>query len=532
MENAAIYARVSSVQQLDNTSLQAQTERCRAYCTARGYSVVEERRETESGALVLARSKYNELLEQAADGLISVFVVDIPDRLGRGDAIAKLELMAQLNGARVEYAQPGRDTSTIEGLVQHSAEQMVSGIERLNIRRRTMSGKRDLAMQGRIIATRYRPYGYRFVSEYDARGRKTSCKLEIVETEARVIRMMFEWMVYEGLTLYSIAIRLTEMGVPTMTGIPKWRREALGKMLRNRTYIGEWHYGKRDVKRVDTPEGAKQHFTLRDMKDTVVVPCLAIVDKELFGAAQKQLELNVEKFKRPAKYQYLLRGRIECARCHARFNGSTPNRGRGRPYYICHNAVGRLSMRHCEAKAVRAEVIEGQVWNVVCEKVRDETRMMEGYRKRRNESAQARRAIELSIAASQGQISKLEERLTGYEEMCADKLINRDKFMGYKADIDDQIDKLRKEQADWRRRLGELPDASVESEEALLKFRRAVIDRLTPDTPFEGRLKVIEMLDIRCIYNDETGELSISGLLGDHTLSIKSRCGSRLVRHC
>jgi hypothetical protein len=61
-----------------------------------------------SGAFVLARSVYNVSLAMAADGQISVIVADIQDGLGRGDVIAKLELLAQMNGARDECTQPGR----------------------------------------------------------------------------------------------------------------------------------------------------------------------------------------------------------------------------------------------------------------------------------------------------------------------------------------------------------------------------------------------------------------------------------------
>ena len=170
----AIYARVSTDAQLDNTSPESQLKGCREYCQKRGYQIVTEETEAVSGSFVLSRSGFNRFLELGADGKLDVIVVDIPDRLGRGDAIAKLELLAQLNQLAVEYAQPGRDTRTIEGFIQKSAEQMVSGIERLNIKRRTAKGRRDRAAGGMIIQSPFRPYGYRFESERDLRGHKTS----------------------------------------------------------------------------------------------------------------------------------------------------------------------------------------------------------------------------------------------------------------------------------------------------------------------------------------------------------------------
>ena len=49
-----------------------------------------------SGAYALARSVFAELLDMAAAGTIQVIVVDVPDRLGRGDAISKLEYMSTM----------------------------------------------------------------------------------------------------------------------------------------------------------------------------------------------------------------------------------------------------------------------------------------------------------------------------------------------------------------------------------------------------------------------------------------------------
>ena len=93
--NAALLARVSGESQRDNSSHESQLGRCRAYCADHGYTIVTERKEVFSGAFVLARSDFNDLLEMGAAGEIEVIVVDIPDRLGRGDVIAKCELLAQ-----------------------------------------------------------------------------------------------------------------------------------------------------------------------------------------------------------------------------------------------------------------------------------------------------------------------------------------------------------------------------------------------------------------------------------------------------
>ena len=64
---AALLARVSSDKQEDNSSLDGQLTRGRAFCQANDIEVVIARKEIFSGAFVLARSVFNELLSGAAD---------------------------------------------------------------------------------------------------------------------------------------------------------------------------------------------------------------------------------------------------------------------------------------------------------------------------------------------------------------------------------------------------------------------------------------------------------------------------------
>lgn len=174
----------------------------------------------------------------------------------RGDAIAKCELLAEMNGARIEYAALGRDTSTVEGYVQHSAEQMVSGIERINIARRMKSGRRNRAREGRVIATTLHVYGYAIESKRDDLGRKLSCVMVVNEEQARVVRLIFEWYVIDNLSPYAIAERLTGMKIPTPRGRNTyWRNSTVRDILKNETYTGTWHYGKNHVTYHDTPDG-------------------------------------------------------------------------------------------------------------------------------------------------------------------------------------------------------------------------------------------------------------------------------------
>jgi site-specific DNA recombinase len=523
-ENAGIIARVSTSNQIDNSSPEDQLKRCREYCLQHNYNIVAERFEQISGTFVLARSGFNELLNMAADGLISVIIADVPDRLGRGDAIAKLELLAQLNGAHIEYANPGRDTSTIEGLILKQVDQLTSGMERINTRRRTKEGKRAFAQAGRVIETRFRPYGYKFISEYDARGRKTSCRLEVRnDEEPEIIIQMFEWCANEGLTTYRIAKRLTEMGIPTLgdkePGIIKkykglWKNGAVYNILRNPIYIGEWYYGKRKVEYIDTVEGVKAHYLTQHAEDAIKVTVPAIVPITLFQTVQVQLGENKKKFCAPVDSPYLLRGRIRCALCGSRMRIQTSKEdGRIRRYYRCIRTEPSMGEYRCKAKSLNGKV-DDLVWIEIINALLDEDRLISGYKKRKGEAQRQRTIIENTIAAIDLQYRKLEEKLNKLLDFYLNGNVDEKTYFMKKGELEVEQQKILDDRLKTEERLGEVIILTPEQEASLEEFRDAIASRLTPDVPFEEKLRLVDLLRIECVYNDETGELVGTGLIG------------------
>ncbi len=533
--NAAILARVSTPGQEDNSSLDDQIKKCSAYCDERGYSIIAERREIMSASFVLARSVFHELLDMAADSLIDVIVVDVPDRLGRGDAIAKLENMAELNNAHIEYAQPGRDKSTVEGLVQHQAEQMVSGIERINIRRRTVNGKKAWASTGRVIAPPRRPYGYKIVNTYNERGKKTACVLEIVDNEAAVVRSIFEWCAQEGLTTYAIARRLTEKQIPRLSSIDKnyqhmaidgapWSRSTVIQIIRNPAYIGQWRYGRTSTKRLDTLEGVKRTVTRTGGGTNVPVP--PIVDESLFDAAQEQLAENRRKFYRPAKIEYMLRGRIRCSLCGAMLIGES-TRKPGKSLYRCY-ACGRSTSKHiddpnrCHASRLNADTAERVVWNAIRDAMLEPDRLWVGVQQRRDEERQSRRIIEAALAAIEADNAKDKTKIDRLLDLYMSGDLDKATYIAKRRSLDDALDKRQQELAALSARLAEGSVLTDEQVSDLRAFQSEIAARMRDDVPATDKMRLIDLLRVECVYNSEMRELAITGLLGDILLSTSS----------
>lgn len=531
-ENAGIIARVSTTGQLDNTSADEQLRRCREYCAARGYSIVAEKTEAISGALVMARAGFRELCELADANQLSVIVADIPDRLGRGDAIAKLEFMAQLYGARIEYAQPGRDTSTIEGLIQYSAEQMVSGIERLNIKRRTTQGRRALATQGQVIASGLRIFGYDYASKYDERGRKVSCKLSARANEAAIVLQMFEWSAYEGLSSHAIARRLYNMGIPTVTdvdrthtgrkrkGFAEWAPGTVRGILANETYAGQWFYSKNHVTSQDTPDGIKHTIHERERAEWIAVEVEPIVTVELFELTQHRLEMNSKKRPRPLQYQYLLRGHIRCARCGASMSGQTSRRVRSDgsiyqyQYYRCHKNWPDYGSNRCHAPNANGKVIDQAVWTWVKDQLLDDDTFLKSLTADRAEARRAHQIITDTLAALGAQDQKAQAKLGRFLDLYGSGDMDKPTFLAKRGEIDRELAIRQRERIELTAQL-DTYRTITEDQEAQLREYRKDIGRGAASASFDEKVEILRLLRIECIFNDRTKELAITGLLGE-----------------
>jgi site-specific DNA recombinase len=213
-----LYGRISGVASLDGTSLESQSAVNRRFALACGANIIAEHTEVITGISITARVKFNELLVMAERGEIKYIIVDVRDRLGRGEAIAVLEFLARQSGAEIIYATQPADLETYEGVALEATETLVSRIERLNIQRRTNRGRREWASQGRVFSGRFFPYGYRIRIQRDGQGRLIDRTLIIFDPEAHIVRLIFQWCVYEGMTTYAIAARLEYEKIPVPAG--------------------------------------------------------------------------------------------------------------------------------------------------------------------------------------------------------------------------------------------------------------------------------------------------------------------------
>ena len=229
-QRAAIYARVSDKSQdtEDKTSISEQIVEMEAYCEKKGLTITARYQEVGRGGSK-NRPEFQRMLADARSGRFDTIVCWKSDRLSRGmyPAAALMEV--------VEAHQIGLEAvmDTID-LKTFGIMAIVGKIELDNFRERASMGKRGAAKQGRVPTSKL-PYGYRIGDDR---------RPEVVEPEAEIVRRIFHMYLHEGLGTHSIAVQLTDEGIPSPRSKNHWWPSHVHYMLANATYTGIWAYGK------------------------------------------------------------------------------------------------------------------------------------------------------------------------------------------------------------------------------------------------------------------------------------------------
>ena len=427
---AAIYARVSSDRQKENHTIASQTAALIEYAQKNGYSVPPEwvfQDEGYSGA-ILVRPGLEALRDLAAEGQIEAALVYSPDRLSRKYAYQVL-LSEELSRCGVELIflkAPVGATPEDHLLVQFQG--MIAEYERAQIAERCRRGKKHMAQHGGVNVLSGAPFGYRYVKKSDT----SAAFYEVVETEAKVVRMVFEIYTQQGLSINAIARLLNERRTATRTGKGRWERSTVWGMLRNPAYRGTACYGKteqRPRQRVTRPLRQRKALPTRDVggherprAEWVEIPVPALVSEEMFALAQEQLEKNKRHSPRRTIEPTLLQGILVCEQCgYGLYRTSTHTSKHKLNYYRCIGSDGyrRLNGPVCTNRPIRQDHLDQFVWSEII-RLLDDPCLIQSEIDRRREAAQKAdplRKREEELRREQARVEKSSERLvTAYQE--------------------------------------------------------------------------------------------------------------------
>jgi site-specific DNA recombinase len=246
----------------------------------------------------------------------------------------------------------------------------------------------------------------------------------------------------------AITYRLRELTVPTKCG-GLWCRAAVLNILKNPAYIGKTY--------AFTTINGRPFSRKQDEWIEIPDATPAIIDKGLFDAAQKQLQLNRQKSGRNVKRQYLLRGHISCKRCgRTYYSGFTYDRyGSERIATRRYRCTGKLRMvqpvNRCDNRSWKADNLETLVWEQI-QRVLEKPELVITELEKQRQDADRAGVLETELKQAERQLKALDREqaqllqwaIKGFPEetvLAENKKINtrRESLKAHKAELEAQI---------------------------------------------------------------------------------------------
>lgn len=323
---AAIYARYSSDRQSER-SIEDQIAVCRERAISDGMEVVEIYTDAAiSGAYISNRPGLQKLLSDAKNGRFDVVIAEALDRLSRSQK--------DTAGIHEEFEFLGVQLITLsEGRVDELHIGFKGTINAVFLRELKMKIRRG--MKGRVrdgLSGGGLAYGYRVVHQFDDRGNPIRGLREPDETEASVVRRIFDEYV-QGKSPRAIARDLNHDGIPGPKG-GQWNASTINGnktrrngILLNEAYIGFLVWNRTTM--VKNPSTGKRVHRINpsDQWEVAEVPEWRIIDDETWSKAQalkaRAGSQHASKQQRPKRP---LSGLLYCGECGGAYTVTGPNR--------------------------------------------------------------------------------------------------------------------------------------------------------------------------------------------------------------
>jgi site-specific DNA recombinase len=331
----AIYIRISTDEEHQPFSLEAQDTKLRAYITTQpGWQLYPTVFRDEASGATTERPALQRALAAAKAGKFDVLLVYRVDRLSRS-LRGLVQILDDLDVAGIAFrsATEPFDTSTPVGRMLVQMLGVFAQFERETIIDRVINGMERKAARGQWCGG-YRPYGY----ELDT----ATGMLRPNPAEAALIPVIYRLYTSERVGSRAVAAELNERGHRTKTGHP-WSGQSVLTVLRNRVYLGEVYFR-------GTWHNAINHHE-------------PLIDPDTFTAAEQIMIARGEDHSRRAagNSDYILAGKIVCAACGKRFigNAATGNRYRY-TYYTCFSRQ-RYGVATCTAERLPADQLHDAI---------------------------------------------------------------------------------------------------------------------------------------------------------------------------
>lgn len=289
-------------------------------------------------------------------------VIEDIDRLSRNADWQQGFLLEELSRHHIQihfYINPGSQLERyVRGYI--AQEGMKKDIERMRM------GAIYKAMDGKVTAKRPR-FGYILTDSKDSH-------YILHPEESKLMRAIYEKLIYEGLTLHQIAKWLNDSHIPTRFKDGFWTAGTLYALVKSPVYKGDFFANQNYL----VPTGKfnekgrpKRTNRKRPQEEWIKVEVPAIVTPAEWDLAQEVMAKNATKSPRNGvKREWLLVGLVKCDICrHFTLIAILGNTKKDpRRYYGCsskRSEKSRMKGTACKSPYVYADELERRVWEEI-----------------------------------------------------------------------------------------------------------------------------------------------------------------------
>lgn len=530
----AIYARVSTARQEEEGTIETQISAIKDFAAKNGYTIVKVYKDEGWSGDNINRPDLDQLRMDAKNKNWEAVLFYDPDRLARRYWLQEL-VIDELKGLGVEslfVTMP--PIKNEEDQLMHGVRGLFSQYERTKITERFRIGKLRKAREGHIITTEA-AYGFTYIKKKD----KEQGYYVINEIEARVVRMIFEWVANEGLTVRKIIKRLQGLNIkPRKSAREVWSSSTLSTLLRNTAYIGKAHYLKHYGKVPQNPikkevykKNKKTSRGIRPQEEWISILVPSIVSEELFFRAGEQLKNNRTFSKRNQKNEYLLAGKMYCS-CGRSRNGEGALRGK-HLYYRCTDRIYSFPLPHkCHERGINARIADKLVWRKISDFMSSPELILKQAKKWATKKKNFPAISDFSLREIEKDIQKLKGEEERYVKAYGSGVITLEQLRENTLEVKEKISALKGQvmvlnQQQKQSRISELPD-----EIRLLEFCQKVKNMLS-FLNFETKQKIVREVVEKIRGNQK--ELLVEGYLPinqDYNVSFKTIRGNCGIAKC
>ena len=310
-------------------------------------------REVVSGETIEGRPEMRKLLKRIESPKIKAVLVVEVQRLSRGDLEDCGRLIKLLRYTNTMVITPQKIYDLNDEYDRDGFErELKRGNEYLEYTKKILQRGKDLSLQSGNYINGVTPYGY--TRDWVMEGKRKCPTLTIVEEEAKVVQMIFDWYTNEGIGATKICQRLNDMGIPARKG-GLWKKSSVVNMIKNEHYIGKVVIRKHIKVNTVHNQEITQHCVFNEEFETVDGKHPAIIDEDLFYRANNKIHRHISvKPSKTLQNPFASILRCECGKVMLRRRNRNTYRYHCDEQTLCGNAsVGEKELTEAIIKALK-----------------------------------------------------------------------------------------------------------------------------------------------------------------------------------